>query len=120
MFLTLSVDGPPPLRRDPGVCADRTSPNAGPLAEAAERLIRDAPEAFPLRYYFGITVEFGETVPTHIQGYGDVDPIVEVLVDVGMIEDERLSVWERQRQNPSAGDRYTVTIEPAAWDEVPS
>ena len=119
VHLTFAVDGAPPLRRDPGRCADRASPNAGPLAEAAEQLIRQAPEVFPLRNFFGITVVFGETIPT-VKGYDEITPILEVLEDVGMIEDERLTAWSRTLQRTDAGERYTVTIEPAAPDDARS
>lgn len=46
------------------------------------------------------------------RGHGPIDPIIEVLVDIGMIEDERLEDWERELQDPYAGERYTVTVEP--------
>jgi hypothetical protein len=76
----------------------------------------EAPDVFPLRQPFGITVVFGKTKPA-FDGYGPVDSIIEVLVDAGMIEDERLEDWERELQDPDAGERYTVTIEPAALEE---
>jgi hypothetical protein len=75
-----------------------------------------APEAFPLRDPFGITVVFGKTKP-EFEGYGAIDPIIEVLVDVGMIADERLEDWVRERQDPDAGETYTVTLEPTESEE---
>lgn len=116
MRVRLSINGPPPDRTHPGRSADRDSPNAGPLARAAEEFIAQAPEAFPVRDPFGITVVFGKTKPG-FEGYGSIDPITEVLADVGMIEDERLGDWERELQDPDAGEKYTVTIEPAASEE---
>jgi len=65
-----------------------------------------------MRDPFGITVVFGKTKPD-FEGYYSIDPIIEVLVDVGMIEDERLEEWERELQDPSAGESYTLTIEPS-------
>ena len=119
MRVTLFVDGPPPDRTHPGRSADRDSPNAEPLARAAEEFMAQAPEAFPLRNPFGITVVFGKTKPD-FDGYGSIDPIIEVLADAGMIEDERLEDWERERQDPDAGERYTVTIEPASEEDAQS
>jgi len=113
MHVTLHVDGPPPDRTHPGRSADRDSPNAGPLARSAEEFMAQTPEAFPLRDEFGITVVFGKTKPD-FEGYSPIDPIVEVLANVRMIEEVGLEVWERDLQDPHAGERYTVTIQPAA------
>ena len=112
MRVNFSVNGPPPDRTDPGRCADRGSPNAEPLARAAEAIVGNDPDAFPMRKPFGITVVFGATRPD-LEGYGPIDPIIEILVDAGMIADERLVEWERERRDPNAGERYTVTVEPA-------
>ncbi|MGH2653494.1 MAG: hypothetical protein ACRDHV_03990 [Actinomycetota bacterium] len=112
MVVTLSISGVPPDRTHPGRCADLDSPNAGPLARAAQEFMTQAPEAFPLRDSFGITVVFGKTKPA-FEGYGGIDPIIEVLVDVGMIADERLEDWERELQDPDAGETYTVTLQSA-------
>lgn len=109
--LTFSVDGAPARRTDSRRCADRGSPHAGPLARTAEQIVVNAPGVFPLRDPFGITVVFGFTKPAY-EGYSPIDPIIEVLVDVGMIEDERLAAWERELQDVGAGDKYTVTLEP--------
>jgi hypothetical protein len=115
MRVTLSVDGPPPDRTQSGRSADRDSPHAEPLARAAEELMRRSPEAFPLREPLGITVVFGETKPTFAT-YDAIDPIIEVLVDVGLLADERLTDWHRGRWDPH-GEGYTVTIEPAGTGE---
>jgi hypothetical protein len=78
---------------------------------AAEALMIMSPISFPLREPLGITVVFGSTKPPR-RGHGPIDPIIEVLVDIGMVEDERLEDWERELQDPDAGERYTVTVEP--------
>jgi hypothetical protein len=116
MQVKLSVDGPPPDRAHPGRCADRHSPNAEPLARAAEELIANATETLPLRDPFGITVVFGKTKPDY-ENYDSIDPIIEVLADVGLIEDERLVDWGRKLQEAVAGERYTVIIEPSSRDQ---
>jgi hypothetical protein len=77
----------------------------------------EAPEAFPLRDPFGVTVVFGKTKPD-FEGYGPIDPIIEVLANVGMIEEEGLEVWERDLQDPNSGETYTVSIEPAASEDA--
>lgn len=74
----------------------------GALASAAEEFISQAPEAFPLRDPFGITVVFGKTKPA-FEGYGSISPIVEVLADVGMIEDERLEIGSATCRIPTRG-----------------
>jgi hypothetical protein len=43
------------------------------------------PSDIPLREPFGIRVVLGRTKPA-FEGYGAIDPIIEVLVDVGMID----------------------------------
>jgi hypothetical protein len=71
-----------------------------------------ATEVFPLRRPFGITVVFGKTKRV-FEGWSPIDPIIEVLVDVGMIADERLEDLERELQDTEAGERYQMTIEPS-------
>jgi hypothetical protein len=71
------------------------------------------PGAFPMRERLGITVVFGKTKPQP-EGYDAIDPIIEVLVDAGLIEDERQGSWQRELRAPHAGESYTVIIEPAA------
>jgi hypothetical protein len=110
MRYTLLVAGPSPLRGDPTRCADRESPNAGPLVDAARRLIASAPGAFPIREPFGISVTFGNLVP-EIDGYSPVDPIIEILVEAGVIADEGLEDWETVLQDEIEEDSYSVTIE---------
>ncbi len=49
-----------------------------------------------------------------MEGYDVTTAIEEVLVDVGVIADERLVKWERVRVDSTTGDSYSVTIE-SAW-----
>jgi hypothetical protein len=70
------------------------------------------PGVFPMRERLGITVVFGKTKPQP-EGYDAIDPIIEVLVDAGMIEDERQTDSARELQDPGAGERYTALIEPS-------
>jgi hypothetical protein len=50
------IEGSPPTRHDPGRCADRTSPNALPLFQAAAAHVAADPEAFPVREPVGVVV----------------------------------------------------------------
>jgi hypothetical protein len=59
-----------------------------------------------------ITVVFGRTTP-EVEGYGAIDPILEILTDVGVIRDVRQERWEREVQNAGAGEWYSLTIEPS-------
>jgi hypothetical protein len=109
MLLSFSIPGAPPVRRDPGQCADRRSPNAGLLAEAGLAAVARDPRAFPLTVPLGVTVTFGSP-PPELNGYGVTTAIEEVLVDVGVILDERLVDWERESVDPSLRGSYTVVI----------
>ncbi len=61
---------------------------------------------------FGITVVFGIPPPdAGSGGYDAIDPILEILVDIGLIADARQARWQRQITDPKAGDPYRVTIE---------
>ena len=112
MKITLAVPGPPPLRTNPGRCADRFSPNAGPLARAGRDLVERSPDRFPIQGGLGVTVVFGVRPPV-IEGYDVVTAIEEVLVDVGVLADERQPHWERPIVDRAFGDSYLVAIEPA-------
>ena len=48
------------------------------------------------------------------EGYGVDDAIIEVLVDVGLIVDERLQRRFLASFDGALGDSYTVTIRPDA------
>jgi hypothetical protein len=84
MHVSLLIDGIPPDRTHSGQRAYRHSPNADPLAPQRRASWRD-PQRIPLREPFGIRVVLGRTKPA-FEGYGAIDPIIEVLVDVGMID----------------------------------
>jgi hypothetical protein len=109
MILTMVVPDPPPIRTHPGRSADRDSPNAGPLVQAAEALLRAEPNTFP-RVFSEIRVVFGKTLPeVDPVGYQPDDPIYEVLQDVGVVI-EPDSWTSRNEQDPTA-DVFVVTFE---------
>jgi hypothetical protein len=111
VIVTLSVQGPLPDRAEPGRCADRGSPHAAPLAAAAAAAVAQDPAAFPLREPFGITIRSGTALP-RFDGYDVDDTVIEVLVDVGMIADERQQRWARCIHDRTLGTTYVVAIEP--------
>jgi hypothetical protein len=106
--ITLFVAAQPPSRHDPGRCADRTSPNAWPLFQAANALVSDQPSRFPITTRVGIVVASSEPLPAH-DGYGPLDAIIEVLVDAGLLADERLVETER-REATGTTTGYEVTV----------
>jgi hypothetical protein len=68
---------------------------------------------FPIRDPFALTVVSGASMPDY-EGYGVDDAIIEVLVDVGLIVDERLQRRFLASFDGALGDSYTVTIRPDA------
>jgi hypothetical protein len=106
----LTVDGDPPIRHDPGRCADRSSPNASPLFRAASAYVAAGPEGFPIREPVGIVVTSATPLPSGV-GYGGIDPIIEVLADAGMLSDERWVAWELAELRPGMTG-YSVRVAP--------
>ena len=109
-LVSLAVDDFPPSRHDPGRCADRSSPNALPLFRAATAVVAEDPDAFPIRGCVGIVVTSSERLPEP-SGYGPAEAMIEVLVDAGLLADERLVEWERYNVRPETTG-YSVSVEP--------
>ena len=107
--VSLLVEAPPPTRQDPVRCADRWSPNALPLFRAAARFVADNPEDFPIRQNVGMVVTSPNPLPAG-DGYGAIEPIIEVLVDAGLLADERLVTWERSEVAPDMKG-YSVVVD---------
>jgi hypothetical protein len=72
-----------------------------PLFRAATAFIAARPGEFPIRQNVGIVVTSADPLPTG-DGYGAADPMIEVLVDAGLVADERLVAWERYDVAPDA------------------
>jgi hypothetical protein len=109
--ILLTVDAPPPDRHDPGRCADRSSPNAMPLFRAAAAAVAADPDAFPIRGHVGIVVTSSEPLPDHrAEGYGEADAMIEVLVDAGLLDDERWVYWEKYEVRPPTTG-YSISVE---------
>lgn len=110
--ISLTVNAPPPTRHNDGVCADRSSPNAMPLFHAAAAVVAADPKAFPIVHPVGAVITSShplpETSPKH--GYDAPTAIIEVLVDAGLLADERQVEWEREEVTPRITG-YSVSIE---------
>lgn len=105
--VSFTIDGPPPTRHEPGRCADRSSPNALPLFEAAESLAanrQDMPIRSPVSMVFASPEPFPE-----VDGYDIATAIEEVLVDAGVLADERLVESEQHEIRPELKG-YTLRI----------
>ena len=107
--LSFTIEGPPPTRHDPGRCADRSSPNALPLFEAAALLAVDR-EDLPITSPVGVVFASAEPFP-ELDGYDIPTAIEEVLVDAGVLADERLVESERHEVRPELNG-YWVRIDP--------
>jgi hypothetical protein len=109
----LVVDSPPPRRHELGRCADRTSPDALPLFRAATAHIAATPDNYPIRDPVAVVLASGEPF-TEPDGYSIATAIEEVLVDAGLLADERLVQSERHEIRPEMGAGYSVRVETAA------
>lgn len=109
--VSLSVDSRPPTRHDPGRCADRISPNALPVFRAAAAVVAEKPDASPIRGGVRIVVTSSEPLPEP-SGYGPADAMIEVLIDAGLLADERLVERERYNVRPETTG-YSISVEPA-------
>jgi hypothetical protein len=111
------VPDPPPLRDHPGRSADRRSPHAQPLVDAAEALMAEDPDTFPWTFS-GMTVRFGRTMwNVDPLGYQPDSPLYEVLCDVGAICEP--GGWWSQTSQYSDGDFYVVTFVSQEQPSVP-
>jgi hypothetical protein len=110
VVLVLSMDGELPDRHDPDRCADRSSPNAQPLFREAVRARRRTPDGFPIATHVALTIVARTPEPDR-GGYDAFDPVTEVLVDAGILADERLVSAQEYLVDPgSAG--YSVAVTP--------
>jgi hypothetical protein len=80
-----------------------------PLFRAAAERVAEDPGGFPIREGVGVIVTSSDPMPDR-DGYGAIDPIVEVLVDAGVLEDERQVRWERVDLTPGTAG-YAVVLE---------
>jgi hypothetical protein len=98
--ITLTVDAPPPIRHHDGVYADRSSPNAMPLFEAAAAVVAADPDAFPIRHPVGLVITSSEPLPDTWPEHGSDAAIIEVLVDARLPDDESLGETVREEITP--------------------
>jgi hypothetical protein len=107
--VSFNVDGPPPTRHDHGRCADRTSPNAQPLFHAAAEYVAAHPGEMPIRHPVMVVFASSDPFP-ETEGYDIGTAIEEVLVDAGVLADERLVDAERHESRPGMKG-YSVRID---------
>jgi hypothetical protein len=111
VVLVPSMSGELPDRRDPGRCADRSSPNGGPLFREAARARRRSPQDFPIATNVGLTIVTSTPEPDR-DGYDAFDPVAEVQVDAGILADERVVSSQEYLVDPGSTG-YSVTVTPS-------
>lgn len=108
----IEVDGEPPMRATAIVSANRDSPHAKPLFSAAMEVVASDPDSYPITEYVRVEVTSARVLAEG-DGYAGIDAIEEVLVDAGILRDERLVRSENQRVDPNtAGFAVDITPEP--------
>lgn len=73
------------------------------------REVASAPDAFPIRTGVDVVVTSRDPIPEG-DGYGAADAMIEVLVDAGVLADERLVATERFVLNPGSLG-YSIDVE---------
>ena len=81
------------------------------MFEVATAAVAEEPDAFPIRGGVGIAVTSSAPLPER-SGYGPADAMIEVLVDAGLLADERLVEWERHDVEPETTG-YSLSVGPA-------
>ena len=109
MSLLLSVPGSPPRRTHATRCADRHSPGARLLFQTAIEAVAAAPDRFPLRTPVAVAIKSALPLP-ELDGYSVLDAMVEVLVDAGILVDERLVEEEEVRLDPAILNGYSIEL----------
>ena len=109
--VSFEIDAPPPVRHDAGRCADRSSPNALPLFQIASHHVAMNPGAFPIRARVAVVITSAEP-SDEPDGYSIATAVEEVLIDAGVLADERLVVTHRHEIRPNM-DGYSVSLQPS-------
>jgi hypothetical protein len=82
-----------------------------PLFRTAASAVAADPDAFPIHGHVGIVVTSWEPLPDHrAEGYGEADAMIEVLVDAGLLNDERQVDWEKYEIRPGSTG-YSISVE---------
>ena len=110
MMIGFTISAPPPRRTHPGRCADRSSPNASALFEVAAKIVAETPERFPVTDTTRLILRAAAPLPEYPE-YSTHDAVLEVLVDAGMIADERQNERERTELDPTVVTGYSVEIQ---------
>jgi hypothetical protein len=68
-----------------------------------------SPDSFPIRREISFVVTSRRPLPEQ-EGYGPAEAMIEVLVDAGILADERLVTSERYLIDPDSSG-YSITVE---------
>lgn len=107
MRVVLTMPDPPPYRQNPGLAADRSSPGAGALVSAGNALMASQPHVFPLEWD-EIFITFGRSKP-EVDGYDATHPIIEILVDIGVLAEQ--DSWATREARDTTSGYYVVVVE---------
>ena len=75
-------------------------------------VLAESPDSFPIRREISVVVTSRHPLPEQV-GYGAATAMIEVLVDAGILADERLVTSERYLVDPDCPG-YSVFVEPEA------
>lgn len=109
MKIEFTVLGRPPRRDHPGRSASRESPNAAALFEAASKIVAESPERFPITDPTRLVLRAAAPLPEYAD-YSTHDAVLEVLVDAGMLADERQNERERAEIDTTMREGYSVEL----------
>lgn len=74
------------------------------------KVLAASPDTFPIRREISFVVTSRHPLSEH-DGYGPAEAMIEVLVDAGILADERLLTTERYLIDPDSPG-YSITVEP--------
>lgn len=75
-------------------------------------ILAASPDSFPIGREVSVVVTSRHPLPEH-EGYGGATAMIEVLVDAGILADERQVISEGQLID-SDSPGYSITVEPDA------
>ena len=112
MKIEFTVPAPPPRRTHPGRSADRSSPNASALFEVAAKIVAETPERFPETGSTRLILRAAAVpLPEYPDYYSTHDAVLEVLVDAGMLADQRQNERELTELDSTITTGYSVELQ---------
>lgn len=110
MNIEFTVRAPPPRRTHPGRSADRSSPNASALFDVAAKIVAETPERFPITGKTRLILRAAVPLPEY-PDYSTHDAVLEVLVDAGVLANERQNERERTGLDSTVATGYAIEIQ---------